>query len=243
MNPESPRSKLWIVIAALLVLGGVALLGCAGLVVYLVVDLQSSYQRAMAAQQRVRTGNRLKQVVIALQMYVDEHGQLPPAVVVDGNGEPLYSGRLLLLPYLEQAALYERFDKTKAWNSPENIAVSQTLLDAFVSPLNSQGNAGQCDLVFVTGPGTAFDGNKSVKYADITDGLDKTLVLVETNSGPPSWAAPGEWDASAGPLPMGLAAGFTTVAFVNGSVQQLDTKQTRPKSRALSTIAGGEQID
>lgn len=45
--------------------------------------------------------NNLKQLGFALDAYHAEHGSFPPAYVADADGVPLYSWRVLLLPYLE----------------------------------------------------------------------------------------------------------------------------------------------
>jgi hypothetical protein len=42
----------------------------------------------------------MKFIAPAMHSYIDEHGTLPPAVVRSKDGKPLYSWRLLLLPYL-----------------------------------------------------------------------------------------------------------------------------------------------
>ena len=61
---------------------------------------------ARAAARRMQSMNNMKQLSLALLNYHDTYGQLPPAVVTDANGKPLYSGRVLLLPFFEQAPLW-----------------------------------------------------------------------------------------------------------------------------------------
>jgi hypothetical protein len=46
--------------------------------------------------------NHLWMISQALVNYHDAYGRLPPAVVRDQNGRPLYSWRVAILPYLEQ---------------------------------------------------------------------------------------------------------------------------------------------
>lgn len=55
------------------------------------------------AARRSACANNLKRIGEALRAYVDEHGTLPPAFTVDGDGRPLASWRVLLLPYLDEA--------------------------------------------------------------------------------------------------------------------------------------------
>lgn len=220
-------------------IAGVGLLVCCGLLGLLIAP---AYFGARDAQLRMMAGNNVKQIVLALQNYADMHrGQLPPAVVTDENGKPLYSGRVLLLPFMEQQALYQRFDRTKAWDSPENLPLAQTTVLAFQSPKNRR-RAGGCDFVFVSGPGTAFPGTNSVSFGDIHDGSSNTAVVVETKTGPASWAAPGDWDATTGPIPPGFHKNRTLVGFGDGHVQTLVTTPPFQFSREITTIAGGEVL-
>src|SRR5262249_11555843 len=87
----------------------VSMVACGGVLVALLLP---AVQAAREAARRMQAGNHLKQLGLALQIYHDAYGEFPPAVVSDPNGRPLYSGRVLLLPFLEQKPLYDQFDKT-----------------------------------------------------------------------------------------------------------------------------------
>jgi hypothetical protein len=218
---------------------GVGMLVCCGGIGALLAPAVFS---ARTAAKRMQASNCTKQIVLALHNYHSIHGTFPPAVVTDAAGKPLSSGRVLLLPFLEQEGVYQQFDKSKAWDSPENLSVSQRQILPFINPAAPRRSSGQCDFVFVTGAGTAFPGAKSTSLADMKDGTSNTLVVIETKSGPPSWAAPVDWDASSGPIPVGSFANVTIAAFADGSVQTLMTNPPHPQSDALCTIAGGEVI-
>ena len=222
-------------ILAVLGIGLFICCGCGGLT--LIPGLNGGRQAA----RRMQAGNSLKQIVLALQNYHDTHGTFPPAVVTDSDGKPLYSGRVLLLPFMEERAIYNRFDKSKAWDSPENLPISQTSIQAFEC-LASSGKPGRCDFVFVSGPGTAFEGTKTISYVDIVDGSANTLFVIETKAGPTSWAAPVDWDASSGPIPPGHFPGITLAGFADGHVMSIATTPPNPHSRALSTINGREEL-
>ena len=90
---------------------------------------------------------------------------------------PLYSGRVLLLPFLEQPALYQRFDKNKAWDSPENLALSQQAIPIFQDPANRGRPGTRSDYVFVTGSGTIFETGKKSQIRNVRDGLSNTISM------------------------------------------------------------------
>src|SRR5439155_25201633 len=53
--------------------------------------------------------NQAAQIAQAIRNYQEAYGHLPPAVVKDAQGKPLYSWRVLVLPFLEGDALYKQF--------------------------------------------------------------------------------------------------------------------------------------
>jgi hypothetical protein len=62
----------------------------------------------------------LKAIVMAMHKYHDTYARFPPAVVFSREGQPLYSWRVLLLPFLGQNKLYEQFKLDEPWDSPAN---------------------------------------------------------------------------------------------------------------------------
>jgi hypothetical protein len=68
----------------------------------------------------IRSASRLRAIGYALRSYHEAHGKLPPAVGRDKAGRPLYSWRVLLLPYLEEPFLYAKFNLDEPWDSPTN---------------------------------------------------------------------------------------------------------------------------
>ena len=73
------------------------------------------------AHDHSRVWSQFSQINFALRSYAQDHGQLPPlATVTQDSGDGL-SWRILILPYLNESRLYQRFDLTKSWDSPENL--------------------------------------------------------------------------------------------------------------------------
>ena len=225
-------------IAALLVGFGVAALMCGGILIALLLP---AVQAAREAARRSQSMNNLKQIGLALHNYHDVYGSLPPAVVTDANGKPLYSGRVLLLPYIEQAPLYNSFDLNQAWDSPRNRGLCETPIPVFMDPSSADSTPGKTDYFFVTGTGTLFEGDKAVKFSEVTDGLSNTLAVVEAKSGGVHWAEPRDIDISQPmPLPPGSHPNGNLGLISDGSVRFLSKTIAPATVRQLSTKGGGE---
>src|SRR5262249_217448 len=50
--------------------------------------------------ERIKSSDNLRKIALALHNYNDTMGRLPPAVVYDKEGRPLYSWRVLLHPFI-----------------------------------------------------------------------------------------------------------------------------------------------
>ena len=92
-------------------LGYVIIVGIVALV--LIALLLPAVQSAREASPRTNCKNNLKQIGLALHNYHDAYGSFPPAWTTDADGRPLLSWRVLLLPFLDEAPLYEEFDLTE----------------------------------------------------------------------------------------------------------------------------------
>jgi hypothetical protein len=198
--------------------------------------------RVLVTQKRMASNNNLRQIGIALHNYHSTYGELPPAIVTDANGKPLYSGRVLLLPYLEQSGLYQQFDKSQAWDSPANLPLSQQAIPVFQDPTNADRPKTRSDYVFVVGPGTLFETGAKTRFGDVSDGLSNTIAIVETKMGPDNWAAPIEWDATASNPAPGNYPGGQMVLFADGSVQFVVTSYLHTNRQALASKKGGEPV-
>src|SRR6476469_182788 len=81
----------------------------------LVALLLPAVQAAREAARRMQCSNHLKQIGLALQNYHDTFGSLPPAYLADSQGKPIHSWRVLILPFLENTTLYDRYSFDEPW--------------------------------------------------------------------------------------------------------------------------------
>jgi prepilin-type processing-associated H-X9-DG protein len=228
-----------VVIIAILVV----VLVCPGILIALLLP---AVHAAREAARRAQSSNNLKQIGIALHNYHDVHQSFPPAVVTDASGKPLYSGRVLLLPFLEQMSLYESWDKSAAWDSPQNKALSEMVIPTFQDPSSSnRAVQGQTDYLFVTGTNTIFDSSlqRGARMADIIDGTSNTILAIEVKGSGINWAEPRDIDLSAPvPPPPSSHPGGNIVLFGDGSVRTIPNNTPAQQIHAMATRNGAEAV-
>jgi hypothetical protein len=146
----------------------------------------------------------MKQLALAMLNYQVAHGKLPPAVVYGKRGEPLYSWRVLLLPFIEEEALYKEFHFDEPWDSPHNIQLLPRMPAAYTAPGSKAAKLPPHHTVchVFVGEGAAFEGREGLSLRDnFPDGTTGTFLIVEAGE-PVPWTKPADltysWDR---PLP------------------------------------------
>lgn len=141
--------------------------------------------------------NNMRQIMIALYNYHDAHGRLPPAYVADeSTGQPMHSWRVLILPYMEEYAIYDQYDFDEPWNGPNNSKLAAQTPYCFSCPLHETDD-GQTTYKIISDAGAAFDGTNSRTFSDFGDGVSNSIVLVEDTENPINWMQPDDVDIDA----------------------------------------------
>ena len=137
----------------------IAVVGLSILTFMILPSIQGPRERG---QFHMQCPNSLKQIGLALHLYHDDFGTFPPAYVADENGKPMHSWRVLLLPYLDMKWLYDKYDFSVPWNSPQNLALISNAPEVFLcgscwgEPLTNT------TAVAVTGDETFWPGDQSM---------------------------------------------------------------------------------
>ncbi len=98
--------------------------------------LLSPVERGLTPARRTQCRNNFKQIGLALHNYHDVYDAFPPAYTVDSDGNRLHSWRTLVLPYIDQANVYNTIDRSKPWNDPANAsAYKKRFLSIHARPL------------------------------------------------------------------------------------------------------------
>jgi hypothetical protein len=131
-------------------------------------------------------------VALALRNYQEAHGRLPPAVVYGADGEPLYSWRVLVLPYIEEDTLYQEFRLDEPWDSPHNLQLLSRMPSSYAPPPGKTYKVPAHHTVVhvFVGEGAAFEGTEGLRLPqDFPDGTPNTLLVVEAGE-PVPWTKP-----------------------------------------------------
>ena len=167
--------------------GMAAAVGVSGVMVALLLP---AVQAAREAARRMQCSNNLKQIGLAMHNYHDVRRTLPPAYTVDKDGKPLHSWRVLILPFIEQAALYDAIRLDEPWDSEYNSRFHNVVIPIYQCPSNGLGQPGaNCSYTVVLGEHTVFSGEKPVTFGQIRDGLSNTIMVTERKT-PVCWMDP-----------------------------------------------------
>ena len=97
---------------------------------------------------------------------------------MDANGKPLHSWRTLILPWMEQLALYDSLDLSKPWNDPANAEAFKTMPHESRCP-GSKLPPGFTNYLAVVGADACLHPTEPRPISDITDGTSNTLMVIE----------------------------------------------------------------
>jgi len=143
------------------------------------------------AQQKQLTHN-FKMLGLGMHNYHDTKKCFPPAFTVDENGKPLHSWRVLILPYVEQSALYESIRLDEPWDSEYNRQFHDKMPDVYYNPMYPDSDKNRnTNFCIVVGPDTfGKAGDKGPKLHDLKDGTSSNTVMVIERKTPVCWMAP-----------------------------------------------------
>jgi prepilin-type N-terminal cleavage/methylation domain-containing protein len=100
----------------------------------LVALLLPAVQQAREAARRAQCSNNLKQIALAMHNFENSFGHLPFGDRLNDRNTNKVGPGVQILPYVEQKALYDRYDWGVHWYDPINRGVVETVLPVFVCP-------------------------------------------------------------------------------------------------------------
>lgn len=230
------RIKDWAVIYV--VFGTILTLGlCAGLVIQM-VDYFRTELRLMDDQEGLR------QIAGALISYEQTYQSFPPAYTVDDAGNKLHSWRTLLLPYMDEAAIYQRIDLTKPWDAPENAEARSYSISWFHS--HDLPPEHTCYRAFID-PNGVFSGASPCKLSSISDGVNNTILFAQAAKNQSvHWMQPDDYALTdflyVTPSESIYGRDFTLAVFCDGTIRRLAIPPAEQEIKAFISIDGNESV-
>lgn len=167
-------------------------------------------------------------IALAMLLYKEKHGTLPPAWTVDENGRPLHSWRVLILPYLGQKELYEKIRLEEPWDSEHNSLFHKTEIAQYrCGYMDPPPSPGETPYAIVFGENLAFDGTgKGKRLSELGPKSDKMALVVERKT-TVNWMRPEKEIAKSDIRPEIVSSVFDEWAkagFINGTVTTFGTE-------------------
>jgi len=156
----------------------------------LLMALLPSVGSVHEAARRIWCSNQLKQIALALHNYRQANGCFPPACIADKNGKPMHSWRVLILPYMEEQALYKQYNFNEPWDGPSNKKLLASRPRGYSCPSDRDTYARRAtstSYVAVVGSDAAWPGDKP---KSLTGDLSKTIMVVEVADANIQWSEP-----------------------------------------------------
>ncbi|MBX3445062.1 MAG: DUF1559 domain-containing protein [Planctomyces sp.] len=232
--------------------------------------LLPAVQQAREAARRAQSNNNLKQIGLALHNYHDTFGFFPAGTVANADLEPeeRLSWMYSILPYLDQAPLFNNIRSKESWDSAANTPSIERLIPTYLHPSSPEPTTheGRGATHYVGLAGIGEDGptlaatdkgagffayNRATRIAQITDGTSNTVMVAESDGQARPWAEGGP--STIRPLTQqpyingpdgigGISQGGANMLFADGSVRFVSEQIDSKVMEALTTIAGGEAV-
>ena len=199
-----------------------------------------------ALTSRQVTSNNLKQLGLAVYNYESAYGHYPPPATLGKKGKRLLSWRVEILPYIEQEALYKKFNHDEPWDSEHNLKVfkENPMPKVFAVPGTTNSADKKTHFQVFVGNGALFDHAGPTKPRDISDGTSNTLMIAAAATAV-EWTKPEdiEFDPKAELLKLLLVKdGVILVAMGDAAVRALSGNISEKTLKATVTRAGGEVL-
>jgi prepilin-type N-terminal cleavage/methylation domain-containing protein len=189
----------------------IELLVVIAIIAILIALLLPAVQQAREAARRTQCRNNLHQLALSLHNYHDAHGSFPPAQIAapfqryGGSLDPGHSWMTLILPFIDEASIYNAYNFDIKQDAAANLTVAKQLMNQYLCPScpyyrvktsygwNHGGNhyavsggiypSYSCDSFedMHTDPryGGVFHVDSRTRMRDIRDGTSNTIALGE----------------------------------------------------------------
>ena len=207
---------------------------------------------SMAVSGQNQCTNNLKQIGLAMHNYHDTYKCFPAAVLTDENDRPMRSWRVAILPFVEEAPLYDLYDFNEPWNGPNNGRLLGSTSLVYHCPDDGVSMMLETSYVMIVGEGTiGGNPNEKIGFRDVLDGTSNTIMAMEVGGAGISWMEPRDitveeaityiTDPAASQFQQ-VHPGGVNVLFADGSVHFLPNSIDPQMLRAMLTRDDGQAV-
>ncbi|QDV52355.1 DUF1559 domain-containing protein [Gimesia fumaroli] len=181
----------------------IELLVVIAIIAILIALLLPAVQQAREAARRSTCKNNLKQLGLAMHNYHDAHRMFPisdaPSIHDSCTGTCAWRGmsaHALMLPYMDQANIYNQIDWNLRYDQAPNNALNNEVIPAFLCPSDLKWPGGDTGNNYVVSAGPSmywrvgqgdqvgmFNFSKPTRIRDVLDGTSNTIAASESTVG------------------------------------------------------------
>ncbi len=189
----------------------------------------------------------LKRIGVALHQYHDRCGSFPPAYVLNEQGQRWHSWRVLLLPDLGYAELYDQYRFDQPWNGPHNRQLLARMPAVYGCPADRERAAWITNYFAIVGPQTAWPEHCALSAKHVKDGTSNTVCLMESIDTGIAWLEPRDLNYAdlkkggyhSNPRPSLRHTEMMRLLIMDGSLQKVNRNLKEASFLAICTPAGG----
>lgn len=200
---------------------------------------------------RQKSKSQLRDIGIAVHLYHDAYRSFPAGGGFHDDGIAEHGWMTLILPHMNQAALYQRIQFSKPWHHGENRTVFETRIPEFEDPRVGYPEIRPNDYApaFYAANDRVLNANFGLPLSQITDGTSTTIFAGEVKERIQPWGDVTNWrnlDLGLDNSPDGFGSHSErgiTFLMADGSVRYV-SKSIDPKTlRALATPNARDSVE
>lgn len=136
------------------------------------------------------SANNLKTIGVATYNYSSANQDWLPRSQFDAGGRALHSWQTVLLPYIEQDALYRQVDMSKSWQHPSNAHAMSSRVKAYLNPSVEMEQINGFGASHYAGNGEVVLSERPRTLNSFPLGTSNTILAGEVTSNLHAWGDP-----------------------------------------------------